>query len=111
MRPKRLERRTECPIETTLSVVGGLWKSLILFALIEEKRRFGDLSRLIPKATPRVLTLQLRELEADGVISRTVFAEVPPRVEYALTELGVSLKPVLRSLHNWGEHRRALSAD
>ena len=111
MRPKRLERRTECPIETTLSVVGGLWKSLNLFALIEEKRRFGELSHLISKATPRVLTLHLRELEADGVISRTVFAEVPPRVEYALTELGVSLEPVLRSLHKWGEHRLALSAD
>lgn len=107
MRPKRTEHRTGCPIEKTLSVVGGLWKPIILFALLEDKRRFGVLLQLVQKATPAILTLQLRELEADGIVSRTVFAEVPPRVEYALTELGRSLEPVLQSLHHWGETRLA----
>jgi DNA-binding HxlR family transcriptional regulator len=103
VRAKRYERRTGCPVETTVSVIGGLWKPLILFALLEQKRRYGELCRLVPGATQRMLTLQLRELEADGAINRIVYAEVPPRVEYELTELGRSLAPVLRSLHRWGE--------
>jgi DNA-binding HxlR family transcriptional regulator len=98
----RFERRTGCPVEMTVSVIGGLWKPLILFALLEKRRRFGELSRLIPGATQRMLALQLRELEADGVVNRIAYAEVPPRVEYELTNLGHSLEPVLLALHQWG---------
>lgn len=102
MRPKRYDWRTGCSVEATLSVIGGLWKAVILFHLLEGKRRFGELSRLVPGTTQRMLTLQLRELEADGVISRTVFPEVPPRVEYELTEFGRSLEPILLTMRDWG---------
>lgn len=102
MRPKRYDWRTGCSVEATLSVIGGLWKAVILFHLLEGKRRFGELSRLVPGTTQRMLTLQLRELEADGVISRTVFPEVPPRVEYELTEFGQSLEPILLTMRDWG---------
>ena len=105
MRRKRYQSKTNCPIEAALTVIGGLWKPLILFALLDEKRRFGELSRMVPGATQRMLTLQLRELEADGIITRTVYAEVPPRVDYQLTDAGRTLEPLLRSLHEWGfEH-------
>lgn len=106
MRPKRLDSRSDCAVETTLSVVGGLWKPLILYHLMGGKRRFMELSRRIPQATQRMLTLQLRELEADGVVTRQVFAEVPPRVEYSLTEFGRTLAPVLDALRAWGERYR-----
>lgn len=102
MRPKRYDWRTGCSVEATLSVIGGLWKAVILFHLLDGKRRFGELSRLVPGATQRMLTLQLRELEADGVILRTVFPEVPPRVEYELTEFGRSLEPILLTMRDWG---------
>lgn len=103
MRQKRCDWKTGCAVEATLSVIGGLWKPVILFHLLEGKKRFGALSRLVPNATQRMLTLQLRELESDGVISRTVFPEVPPKVEYELTELGRSLAPVLLTMRDWGE--------
>ena len=103
VRPKRLDSRSDCAVETTLSVVGGVWKPLILYHLMGGRRRFMELSRRIPRATQRMLTLQLRELEADGVVTRQVFAEVPPRVEYALTEFGQTLAPVLDALRAWGE--------
>ncbi len=106
MRPKRYERRTGCAVEAALSVIGGLWKPVILFELLQEKRRFGELCRLIPNATQRMLTLQLRELETDGVINRIVYPEVPPKVEYELTALGRSLEKVLLSLRDWGEEYR-----
>lgn len=106
MRPKRLDSRSDCGVETTLSVVGGLWKPLILYHLMGGKKRFMELSRLVPQATQRMLTLQLRELEADGVITRRVFAEVPPRVEYAVTDFGRTLVPVLAALREWGERYR-----
>lgn len=93
-------------METTLSVIGGLWKPLILFHLLDGKKRFMELTRLMPRATHRMLTLQLRELEADGVVSRRVFAEVPPRVEYALTDFGRTLAPILVTLREWGERYR-----
>ena len=102
MRQKRYDWRTGCSVEATLSVIGGLWKAVILFHLLDGKKRFGELSRLVPGATQRMLTLQLRELEADGVISRTVFPQVPPRVEYELTELGRSLEPILLTMREWG---------
>lgn len=106
MRPKRLDSRSDCGVETTLSVIGGLWKPLILYHLMGGKKRFMELSRLTPQATQRMLTLQLRELEADGVVSRRVFAEVPPRVEYAVTDFGRTLAPILGALREWGERYR-----
>jgi len=111
---RRYQSKTDCPIEAALAVIGGLWKPLILFALLDGKLRFGELSRIVSGATQRMLTLQLRELEADGIITRTVYAEVPPRVDYQLTDAGRSLEPLLRSLHEWGfEHlnRRTSEAD
>ena len=92
----------ECPVAATLQVIGGKWVPLILFHLKDGPRRFNALRRLIPGITQRMLTLQLRELEEAGIVQRTVHAEVPPRVDYALTELGLSLKPVLIAMRNWG---------
>jgi DNA-binding HxlR family transcriptional regulator len=107
MRLKRLDGKSGCAVEVTLSVIGGVWKPVILFHLLPGKKRFMELTRLIPNATQRMLTLQLRELEADGVIERHVYPQVPPKVEYALTPLGESLAPVLISLREWGESYRA----
>jgi DNA-binding HxlR family transcriptional regulator len=92
-----------CPIEVTLAVLGGKWKSVILFHLKDRRLRFGELRRRIPNVTQKMLTQQLRELEADGVISRTVHAEVPPRVEYAITPHGRTLAPVLEAMCRWGK--------
>ncbi|MBW8847531.1 MAG: helix-turn-helix transcriptional regulator [Burkholderiales bacterium] len=96
-----------CAVSTTLEVIGGRWKSVIVFHLLTGMRRFNELQRLLGGITQRVLTMQLRELEADGIVERTVYAEVPPRVEYRLTPFGQSLKPVLLSLRDWGERHRA----
>ena len=82
--------------------IGGKWKSVILFRLLSGPLRFGELRRALCKITQRTLTQQLRELEADGLVSREVFAQVPPRVDYALTPLGRTLEPVLQSLMAWG---------
>ena len=90
-----------CPVETTLSLIGGKYKALILWHLSAGTLRFSQLQKAVT-ATPRMLTLQLRELENDGLISRTVYPEVPPRVEYAMTDLGRSLMPILTALRNWG---------
>jgi DNA-binding HxlR family transcriptional regulator len=102
MRPKRLDAKSGCAVEVTLSVIGGVWKPLILFHLLENRLRFMQLTRRIPNATQRMLTLQLRELEADGLVARHVFPQVPPRVEYELTDYGRSLKPILLTLREWG---------
>ena len=99
---KRLNSKSGCAVEVTLSVMGGTWKPIILFQLLHGKKRFGELGRAIPGITQRMLTLQLRELEDAGIVARTVYAEVPPRVDYALTELGRSLQPVLMDMRNWG---------
>ena len=99
---KRLNGKSGCAVEVTLSVMGGTWKPIILFHLLHGKKRFGELSRIIGAITQRMLTLQLRELEDAGIVVRTVHAEVPPRVDYALTELGRSLEPVLIAMRNWG---------
>lgn len=92
-----------CPVETTLTLISDKWKVLILRDLLSGTKRFGELKRSIGSVTQKVLTAQLREMEADGLLVRTVYAEVPPRVEYTLTELGHSLKPVLDSMRDWGQ--------
>jgi DNA-binding HxlR family transcriptional regulator len=92
----------DCPIEATLDIVGGKWKVLILFYLMKGTVRFGEFQRLIPKITQRMLTLQLRELEEDGVVHREVYRQVPPKVEYSLTEFGRSLEPILLLMRDWG---------
>ena len=99
---KRLNGKSGCAVEVTLSVMGGTWKPIILFHLLHGKKRFSELSRTIGAITQRMLTLQLRELEDAGIVLRTVYAEVPPRVDYELTELGHSLQPVLIAMRNWG---------
>ena len=97
----------KCPIETTLSLINGKWKLLILKELSQGAVRYGKLGAAIPAVSAKVLTQQLRELEEDGLIVRTVYTEVPPRVEYSLTELGKSLKPILDSMWAWGEAYKA----
>jgi DNA-binding HxlR family transcriptional regulator len=92
-----------CPVETTLAVIGGKWKPLILYYLTQRTHRYNELKRMLPHVTQQMLTLQLRELERDGVVQRTVYAQVPPKVEYALTDLGRSLEPILLSMVAWGE--------
>ena len=92
----------ECPVTHCLRIIGGRWKPLILFCVANGVNRFGALQRAIPKVTKQMLTQQLRELESDGILSRTVFAEVPPRVEYALTSRGQSLLPVIAAMRTWG---------
>ena len=94
---------TPCPVSVTVKVMGGKWKPGILWELSKrEKLRFGELQQLIPEVSPKMLTQQLRELEQDGVVDRHVFAEVPPRVEYQLNELGESLYPILYQMSLWG---------
>lgn len=95
----------ECPIMRTLEVIGGKWKPMVLHFLGERPRRSGELGRLIPQASGKMLTQQLRELERDGVIERKVYQQVPPKVEYLLTPLGESLKPVMEAMCAWGKSR------
>lgn len=92
-----------CPVETTLTLIGDKWKVLILRDLMPGTKRFGELKKSIGSVSQKVLTAQLRDMEEDGLVNRKVYAEVPPRVEYALTELGQSLKPILDAMRNWGE--------
>lgn len=92
-----------CPVETTLSLIGDKWKVLILRDLIDGTKRFGELKKSISSISQKVLTQQLRNMEEDGLVERKVYAEVPPKVEYTLTELGLSLKPILDSMWIWGE--------
>lgn len=91
-----------CPVTFTVDVIGGKWKSLILFHLITQTRRFNELRRLMPEITQRMLTLQLRELETDRVIHREIYREVPPKVEYSLAPLGETLIPLISAMREWG---------
>ncbi len=100
--------KTGCDVEATLSVIGGRWKPVLVCHLLAGRKRFGELRRLTPNATQRMITLQLRELEADRVLDRHVYAEVPPRVEYELTEFGRSLEPILVLMQDWGRGFKAL---
>ena len=93
----------DCPVERTLAVIGGRWKPLILFHLRGGRRRFNELKRRLPGVTQRMLTQHLRELEADGVISRTVHPVVPPHVDYEYTPLGLTLLPILDAMATWGD--------
>jgi DNA-binding HxlR family transcriptional regulator len=92
-----------CAVEAAISLIDGKWKCVILFHLLEGTMRFNELRRHIPGATQRTLTNQLRELETDGLIVRKVYAEVPPKVEYSLSELGHGMTPVLQALKQWGD--------
>lgn len=92
-----------CPVETTLTLIGDKWKVLILRDLMPGTKRFGELKKTVGSVSQKVLTAQLRAMEESGLVQRKVYAEVPPRVEYSLTELGRSLKPILDSMRVWGE--------
>ena len=96
-----------CPVETTLTLIGNKWKVLILRDLLPGTKRFGELKKSIGSVSQKVLTAQLRDMEGNGLLSRKVYAEVPPRVEYTLTDLGYSLKPILDAMWNWGEEYKA----
>jgi len=98
----------ECPEVYTANIIGGQWALVICSWLLSGKLRFGELRRLLPNITERMLTLQLRKLEASHIVKRTVYAEVPPRVEYELTPIGYELKPVIKELENWGEKHKSL---
>ena len=97
---------TDCDMTYAVNIMSGRWKLLILTQLIDKKMRFGELRRGIAGITERMLTLQLREMETDGLLIRTVFPEVPPRVEYHLTEMGKALIPICMELHKWGTMHR-----
>ncbi|NEQ28138.1 MAG: helix-turn-helix transcriptional regulator [Microcoleus sp. SIO2G3] len=103
MKTRPYNCRYSCSVEATLDVIGGRWKGVILFHLLSGTKRFNELQRLVQGCTQRMLTLQLRELERDGVVQRTVYAEVPPKVEYSLTEFGRSLEPILLLMREWGD--------
>ena len=105
-----LEGEIDCPLQSALQVIGGKWKTILLHHLLNGTMRFGELRKATPGITQRMLTKQLRELEADGLIAREVYREVPPKVEYSLTPLGRTLKPVLQALAKWGEKHSPRSA-
>jgi len=94
----------QCPVEATMAVIGGKWKIIIIHHLISKTHRFNELRKLIPQISQRMLTSQLRELEKQGIIHREVYAQVPPKVEYSLTPLGLSLEPTLSVMLQWGEY-------
>ena len=96
------EELPDCPVTTTLQLIGNKWKMLILRNLLTRPWRFNEMQRSIPGISQKVLTDNLRALEADGIITRTVYPEVPPRVEYALSELGESMRPIINALEAWG---------
>jgi DNA-binding HxlR family transcriptional regulator len=100
---KNGRKSVSCPVETTIAAVGGRWKVLVIHHLLEGSQRFGELTRLLGGISARTLTRQLRELEDSGVIARRVHQQIPPKVEYSLTPLGVELKPVLDAMHAWGQ--------
>ena len=94
--------KTNCPVVATIDMIGGKYKALILWHLLDGTLRFGELRKCIPQATPKMLTQQLRELERDNLITRTVYPVVPPKVEYRLSDLGESIKPILDAMYSWG---------
>ena len=104
VKPTTDKKQVSCPVETTFKVIGGRWKVLILRELFRGVQRFGELQRALTGITQKMLTQQLRELEADGIIHRQVYPVIPPKVEYSLTPLGESLQPIIDEMHRWGLH-------
>lgn len=102
-RHERFDCSPGCPVEATLALIGGKWKGVVLWHLLQGTLRFNEIRRRLPNVTQRMLTNQLRELEVDGFVIRTVYPEVPPKVEYSLSERGRSLEPVILALKAWGE--------
>lgn len=102
LKQKNSELIVDCPLHAAINVIGGKWKTIILYQLADQTLRFGELKKSIPKITQKMLTQQLRELEADGLVTRVVYPEVPPKVEYSLTEHGKDLRPILGQLCEWG---------
>jgi len=100
-----------CPVETSLNVLGGKWKGIILYHLIDGPKRFNEFRRLYPCITQFMLTLQLRELERDGIVHREVYKQVPPKVEYSLTEFGRTLEPIILAMKAWGEANKSKLED
>lgn len=103
VRHKRLDCSPGCAVEGVLALIDGKWKGVVLYHLLSGTLRFNEIRRRLPNVTQRMLTNQLRELEADGLVLRTVFAQVPPRVDYSLTARGRSLEPVITALKTWGD--------
>ncbi len=104
---KAIKDLPACPVETTLTLIGDKWKVLILRDLMPGTKRFGELKKSIGSVSQKVLTAQLRNMEQSGLVNRKVYAQVPPRVEYSLTKLGKSLKPILDAMQHWGEDYKA----
>lgn len=102
--PNAIPAKKTCAAEKALKMIGGRWKLLIIGELISGVKRFNELLRSLDGITQKMLTQQLRELEEDGIIHRQIYAQIPPKVEYSLTELGHELLPIIESLHQWGEH-------
>ena len=100
---KNDKKNVSCPVETTLEAIGGRWKVLVIYHLLDGTKRFGELTRLLKGVSARTLTRQLRELEESGIIDRYVHQQIPPKVEYSLTPLGLKLKPILLAMHEWAE--------
>ena len=107
---QQIKELPACPVETTLMLIGDKWKVLILRDLMPGTKRFGELKRSIGNVSQKVLTAQLRDMEDKGLVNRHVYAEVPPRVEYSLTDLGKSLKPILDAMVTWGEGYKAYNS-
>ncbi len=108
MRHSTYDCNKGCPVEATLEKIGGKWKGIILYHLLERTYRFGELRRTMPGITQNMLTKQLRELEGDGLIQRKVYAEVPPKVEYSVTETGESLREIIMKMRDWGKQHFGL---
>jgi DNA-binding HxlR family transcriptional regulator len=106
-RRRVMKKEFSCPVEAAVSTIGGKWKIFIIYNLIQGTKRFGELKKLIPGITQKMLTQQLRELEDDNIIHREVYPEVPPKVEYSMTKLGKKLEPVFELLCKWGQDYQA----
>jgi len=104
-----MKKKSENPIQTTVRILGGRWKPMILWHLQKSTLRFGELKKTIPEASQKMLTQQLRELEHDGIVYREVYPQVPPKVEYSLTKYGKTALPIMKSLSAWGNNHQKTS--
>jgi DNA-binding HxlR family transcriptional regulator len=105
------EEMPACPVATTVQLIGSKWKLLIMRNLLAGTQRFGELKKTIPGISQKVLTDSLRSMEEDGIINRKVYAEVPPRVDYSLSELGETMRPIIKSMETWGTNYKATFGD